>query len=108
MNTITFKNTDIEQEMAIHQTMAACESMLSSYGFLIETEDYDPAFVRHGDKNISVDIYDTHASLTFHHLYDEVTTCHTFLDLFMALIGNFDRDDLNPSLMLLFAMAKDK
>jgi hypothetical protein len=89
-------------------TMAACENMLLGYGFVIETEDYDPAFVRFGDRNISVDIYDTHAILTFHHLCDEITTRHTFPELFFALSGNFDQRDYNMSLMLLFAMAKNK
>jgi len=83
---------------------SAVTTRLFSMGFTVDEEEYDPAYICIGTKEISINCYYSHVEIIFHHLYDEIRSTHQYQDVFVAMTGNF-HNAIHPSLMLAYAMA---
>jgi hypothetical protein len=96
------QNEKTEQQYMVLKE--AVTTRLFSMGFTVDEEDYDPAYVCIGTKEISINCYYSHVDIIFHHLWDEVKSHHDYQDVFVALTGNFHNSS-HPALMLAYAMA---
>jgi len=75
---------------------------LTNLGFTPDLFDPEDGYMGYEKTDCTVYLNDEHVLVVFHGLDDEVKTYAGYVDAYLALTGNMDRDT-DPVLMLLYA-----